>query len=603
MGKSRQVDPLDLEQLAIAPVRFRRVAGLFRPHRWRLLLVVLVIVESSVVALVQPLLIQVIIDRALPQGNRSLLLLCAGGLVAVAATNGVLGIAQAWLATSVGQAVTNDLRTRVFAHLQRQSINVLTRTRGGELRSRVGNDIAGLRSSITTTATRFATNITTLVATMVAMVTLSWQVTLVTAVALSAAVLLTRRVASAHRDVTARKRRELSDLSSLVQGALSIDGAFLTQTLGIAPRRESEFAATSERVVRLDVLSRMAGQGRLAAVNIAVAATAALICLAAGFPELTGSISLGTLVALTILAAAAFRPAVNLLNVGTDRVASLALLSRVLGYLDLQVEVEEPLKPTPLPRQSLRGEVTFEDVSYRYPDTDADVLSHVRFTIPAGGSAAVVGETGSGKSTLGHLLARIADPTSGRVLIDGVDLSEVSSADRTRAIGIVSHRASFFDDTLRTNLLLAKADASDEELWQALETAHVAALIRNLPLGLETVAGEQGCRFSGSEKLRLSIARTLLRDPKVLIVDEAMSDVDNETEQEVLAALSALARGRTTLAIAQRSSAIQDADALDVLTAGQLVEKGAGRRLRTSDGAFSRLAGRAPTVVEVAHSC
>lgn len=588
-GKSRKIDPRDRAQLAESPVKLRRVLGLFRPHWWRIALIVVVIVESSLVALGQPLLIKVLVDRAIPQANRPLLILCVVGLVVVAATNGILGVIQAWQTTSAGQAVMNDLRTSVFLHLQRMSMGFFTRTRGSEIQSRLTNDIGGLQSIVTNTATSIVTSLTTVTATLVAMLSLSRPLTLLTAIVLPPSIMITRKIGHMRRDITLQRQQTLSGMTGQIE-SLSVNGAMLTKTLGIGPLRGRRFSGASRNLADIEIRSKMAGRGRLAAMDFAFAAIPALVYLTAGFPNWVGEVSLGTIIAFTTLQASIFKPLMSLLNLGADWVASMALLSRIFGYLDLPVEVAEPEHPVAMPRESVRGEVVFDNVTFRYAGSDTDVLRGVSLHIPAGSSVAVVGATGSGKTTMGNLLARLADPTNGRITIDGIDLRDTTTQDRTAVIGVVNQSPYLVHATIRENLLLAREDASEAELWRALEAAQIAPMLRGLPDGLDTMVGAQGQRLSGGERQRIAIARTLLRDPKILILDEATSALDTRTENELQQALGTLTRGRTTLTIAHRLSTISDADQICVLERGTLVERGTFEELLRAGGPFARLA-------------
>ena len=586
-----RVNPNDRAQLAESPVSVRRVLGLFHGDAGRLLVLTVTIVATSVAGLAQPFLVRAVIDDALPNQNTSLLVWCVLGMVAVAAVTGLLGVAQTWLATALGQRVMHRLRVGVFDHLQSLALDFFKRTRGGEVQSRLTNDIAGLQSVVTTTATSVASNFTTAVATLIAMLALSWQLTLLTALVLPPAIWTTRRVALLRRDLTARRQRALADLQNEVQESMGINGALLTRTLGLADRRSDEFAATSSELVQLELRSQLAGRWRMATMQIIFAAIPALIYLAAGFPAITPGLTIGTLIAFTTLQVTIFRPIMGLLNIGAQWVASMALLSRIFGYLDLPVAVPEPAQPVAVDPRLIRGEVRFEGVRFRYPDGDRDVLAGIEVTIPAGGSLGVVGETGSGKSTLASLLVRLDDPSAGRVTIDGTDLRDFSAADRARFIGVVSQETYLVHDTIRANLLLASPDASDDDLWRVLEATRVAGVVRGLPEGLDTVVGARGHRFSGGERQRLAIARTLLRNPRILVLDEATSALDNDTEREVQAALDVLAQGRTTLTIAHRLSTVSDSDEIIVLDAGRIVERGTETELKAAGGRYAHLLG------------
>ncbi len=589
-GGPQRVNPSDVAQLAESPVRWSRVTELFRGHRGRVVVVVLAVVAASVVGLAQPFLLRAIIDDALPHGNTTLLLWAVGGMVLVAILTGVLGVVQTWLATAMGQQVMSDLRSQVFQHVQSQSIAFFKRTRGGEIQSRLINDIAGLQGIITTTATSVASNFTTAVGTAIAMAVLDWRLSLLSLVVLPPAIWLTRRVALVRRDITSQRQRVLADLHGQVDEALSVNGAMLTKTLGASGARLDTFRATSAELAELEVRSQLAGKWRMATMQVVFAVIPALIYLAGGFPGLTGGLTIGTLVAFTSLQAQIFRPVLGLLNVGAQWIASAALLSRIFGYLDLPVEVAPPAHPVFLPEDAVRGELRFEDVSYRYPDGDVDVLSDVDIVLAPGRTVAVVGETGSGKSTLATLAVRLADPTVGRVTLDGVDLRDLAPDDLARTVGVVSQETYLAHTSIRENLLQARPGAGEEDLWEALRAAQVARVVEELPAGLDTVVGARGHRFSGGERQRVAIARTLLANPRVLVLDEATSALDTETERDLQQALETLVRGRTTLTIAHRLSTVRDADEIVVLDHGRVVERGSHADLVAAGGRYAHLA-------------
>ncbi len=589
-GGPQRVNPSDVAQLAESPVRWSRVTELFRGHRGRVVVVVLAVVAASVVGLAQPFLLRAIIDYALPHGNTTLLLWAVGGMVLVAILTGVLGVVQTWLATAMGQQVMSDLRSQVFQHVQSQSIAFFKRTRGGEIQSRLINDIAGLQGIITTTATSVASNFTTAVGTAIAMAVLDWRLSLLSLVELPPAIWLTRRVALVRRDITSQRQRVLADLHGQVDEALSVNGAMLTKTLGASGARLDMFRATSAELAELEVRSQLAGKWRMATMQVVFAVIPALIYLAGGFPGLTGGLTIGTLVAFTSLQSQIFRPVLGLLNVGAQWIASAALLSRIFGYLDLPVEVAPPAHPVFLPEDAVRGELRFEDVSYRYPDGDVDVLSDVDIVLAPGRTVAVVGETGSGKSTLATLAVRLADPTVGRVTLDGVDLRDLAPDDLARTVGVVSQETYLAHTSIRENLLQARPGAGEEDLWEALRAAQVARVVEELPAGLDTVVGARGHRFSGGERQRVAIARTLLANPRVLVLDEATSALDTETERDLQQALETLVRGRTTLTIAHRLSTVRDADEIVVLDHGRVVERGSHADLVAAGGRYAHLA-------------
>lgn len=581
--------PADLRQLAESPVRLSRLAGLFAPHRWTIALVMTLIVASSTITLAQPFLVRAVIDDALPRQDVHLLVLAVGGMLAITTASSLLGVVQTWLSTGLGQQVMHTLRTRVFSHLQRQSMDFFTRTRGGEVQSRLTNDIGAMQSVVTSTATSVASNLTTAVGTTIAMVALSWRLSLLSLLVVPPAVWLTRRVALRRREITAQQQRSLADLQSQVDEGLSVSGVLLTKTLGAGGATAHRFTRTSENLAGLEVRSQLAGQWRMATMSIVFAAIPAAIYLAAGFPATSGGMTIGTLVAFTALQSGIFRPLMGLLNLGAQWVSSMALFSRIFGYLDLPVEVAPPVDPRRVDPARIRGEVRLESVDYAYPGSP-DTLHAVDLTIPAGTTLAVVGETGSGKSTLAALVARLHDPRRGRVTIDGHDVRDLHPDDLAAIVGVVTQETYLVHASIRDNLLLARPTATEAQLWRALATARVDDLVAALPQGLDTLVGARGHRFSGGEKQRLAIARTLLRDPRVLVLDEATSALDNDTERDLQQALDALSSGRTTLVIAHRLSTIEAAEQIAVLDHGTVVEHGDHDTLLAAGGRYARLA-------------
>ena len=587
-------DPADRTQLERSPVSLRRVLALFAPHRLQVGTVVALIVLSSLIALATPFLVRTVIDDALPQADVGLLAWAVAGMVAVAASTALLGVVQTWLSTTVGQRVMHGLRTSVFTHLQRQSLGFFTRTRGGEVQSRLTNDIGSMQSVVTSTATGLAANATTVVGTVVAMAALSWRLSLLSLVVLPPAIWLTRTVALMRREVTGERQRRMADMQTQVEEGLSISGVQLGKTLGTGPAQSERFARTSQELVALEVRSQLAGRWRMASMSIVFAGIPALIYLVAGLPATSGGMTIGTLVAFTALQGTLFRPLMGLLDVGGQLITSMALFSRVFEYLDLPVDIDEPARPVALP--DVRGEVRLEHVGFSYDGARA-ALTDVDLVVPAGSTLALVGETGSGKSTLASLVSRLNDVTTGRVTIDGVDVRDLSLAELARVVGVVSQETYLLHTTIRENLRYAEPDATDAEIELAARRAQVHQVIAALPDGYDTVVGARGHRFSGGEKQRLAIARTLLRDPRVLVLDEATSALDTGTERAVQAALDEVARGRTTITIAHRLSTVRDADTIAVLDAGRVVEQGTHDQLVAAGGRYAALAGGATATV------
>ncbi|MFD8598106.1 ABC transporter ATP-binding protein [Kitasatospora sp. NPDC059646] len=593
---SVRVDRIEWEPPAGAerrPAQVGRIVGLFRPYAGRLALVGSLVAASAVVSVVTPFLLRAVLDTAIPERRTGLLTLLALGMIAAAVITSVLNVLQTLISTTVGQRVMHDLRTAVYRHLQRMSLAFFTRTRTGEVQSRIANDIGGMQATVTGTATSLVSNLTAVVASVAAMVALDWRLTIVSLLLLPVFVWISRRVGRERKKITGERQRQLARLSSAVQESLSVSGIMLGRTMGRSASLTSEFAAQSDELAALEVRSSMAGRWRMSTIGIVMAAMPALIYWAAGLATAAGApiVSLGTLVAFVSLQQGLFRPTVGLLSTGVDVQTSLALFQRIFEYLDLPVEIDEPAHPVRLER--IRGDVRFEDVEFHYrPGQDRPTLAAIDLTVPAGGSLAVVGETGSGKSTLSYLVPRLYDVTGGRVLIDGVDVRELSFETLARAVGVVSQETYLFHASVADNLRFAKPDATDEELVAAAKAAQIHDMIAELPDGYDTLVGERGYRFSGGEKQRLAIARTVLRNPPVLILDEATSALDNQTELAVQQALDALAEGRTTITIAHRLSTVRDADQIAVLDRGAIVELGTHDQLVARNGRYAALLDR-----------
>ncbi|WP_454293209.1 ABC transporter ATP-binding protein [Salana multivorans] len=584
-----QRDPADVAQLAAHPVSYRRIARLFAPHAGRLSVVVLLIVASSVIGLATPFLTRSAVDDAIPHQDVPLLLQLVAGLVGVAIATAVLGVVQTWLATRIGQRIMHTLRTDLFAHLQRQDVGFFTRTRSGEVTSRLTNDVAGVQNVVTSSATSAAANLTTVVGSLVAMLALSWRLTLISLLVLPPAIYVSRKVATMRREVSARRQAALASLHGQVEESLSVGGATLAKTLGSGPALAERFTTTSHGILGLEVAAQLAGRWRMATMSIVFAAIPALLYLAAGLPATSAGMTIGTLVAFTALQGALFRPLMGLLDVGVQLTASSALFSRLFEYLDLPVVVADPADPVPFAPETVRGDVTFDDVTFRYPGADRDALHGISLTVPAGSHLALVGATGSGKTTLASLLPRLMDVTSGTVRIDGVDVRDVRLTDLAAVVGVVSQEPYLLHASVAENLRVARPDASDAELEAAARAARLHDVVVDLPDGYETIVGARGHRFSGGERQRLALARTLLRNPRVLVLDEATAALDTTTERAVQHALDQARAGRTTITIAHRLSTVVDADLIAVVDDGRIVEQGSHTELLARGGAYARL--------------
>lgn len=579
----------DIQQLDEHPVSMRRIGGLFRSHSTQMAIVTVLIVATSLTGLATPFLTRALIDTAIPDQNVSLLLWLVGGILAVTVATAIFGVIQTWLATIVGQNVMHDLRTRLFSHLQRMPLSFFTNTRGGEVQSRLTNDINAMQSVVTSTATSIASNVTIVIGTTAAMLALSWRLTLLSLLVLPPSIWLTRRVARTRRAITARAQQTLADMQTQIEESLSISGVQLSKTLGTGDALSQRFATSSTQLTDLEVQSQLAGRWRMATMSITFSAIPALIYLAAGLPATSGGMTIGTLVAFVALQNGLFRPLMGVLNVGVQVHSSMALFSRVFEYLDMPIEIADPANPVEVAPAQANGTVRFDGVSFRYPNSDSDALTDITLELPPRGHVALVGATGSGKSTLAAMISRLYDPTQGTVSVDGVDLREMKLTSIASLVGVVSQDTYLLHDTIAANLRYAKHDATDDELVAACRVAQIHDHISGLPNGYDTVVGSRGHRFSGGEKQRIAIARTILRDPAVLVLDEATSALDNRTERAVQEALDAASRGRTTLTIAHRLSTIRDADLIVVLDQGLIIEQGTHDQLAAAGGKYSQL--------------
>ena len=607
--ESKKRIPIDSQLL-------KRVLYYARPYWFLVLIVLILIVITSLLELIPPLLYRDLIDNVIPNQNLRRLNLLALGMIGIPLLSGLIGVAERYFSARAGEGIIFDLRQEMYIHLQSMSLRFFTNTRSGEIISRFNNDVVGAQSAITGTLPNIVTNLVTLVSTLVVMISIEWRLAILSVIVLPLFLLPARRVALVLRSIRRQSMEYNADLSSLINETLSISGALLVKTFGRQRQESAHFNNINAKVRDIGVRRAVVGSWFFLGLGISGAIGTALIYWSGGYLVLKDVISVGTIVAFAAYLVRLYGPISSLTNVQVEFATSMVSFERVFEYLDLPIEIRD--LPEGIELTQVAGRVCFENVSFGYMtkgqtnflddngrhslDFESDneieqtivptrrwALRNLSFEIEPGKLVALVGQSGAGKTNVTYLLPRLYDPTEGRITLDGYDLRAVTLESLEQQIGIVTQETYLFHDTVRANLLYARPSATQLELETACRAAYIHDFIANLPNGYDTIVGERGYRLSGGEKQRIAIARVILKDPRILILDEATSHLDSQNEALIQAALSPLFTGRTSFVIAHRLSTILTADRIIVLDKGQLVEQGTHAELLSLGGSYTQL--------------
>jgi len=577
----------------LKPETLKRVARTFRPYHTQVVGIAVTVLLAAALKLFPPFLLQAIINRGLL--GRDMALVSRDTLLTLAATlaSTALTLYYGYLSILVGQRIMRDLRNRLYSHLQGMALRFFADTRTGEIQSRLANDVGGVQSVLSDTAATVLSNTTVVISTLIAMTIMDWRLTLLSVGVLPLFAWLGKLVGEWAQGIRKDVQTRLADLSATMQETLSVSGALLSKTSGRSGLALAKFSGENDALTDAQIKQAMVFRVFFNLIGLTFSLTPVLVYWLASDLVVTHSdhhLSLGTIVAFTVLQAQLFFPLTGLLNVQVDVTSALALFDRIFEYLDLKQEIVDAPDAIALSPNQIRGQVAFDAVSFRYDEAQAEpTLASITFEAEPGQLIALVGHSGSGKTTLTSLIPRLYDADSGRVLIDGFDVKQIKLESLGQAIGVVTQETYLVHDTIKANLRYGNPEASDAELIAAARAAAIHDHIASLPDGYDTVVGERGYKLSGGEKQRVAIARAILKNPRILILDEATSALDTQSERLIQSALVPLMAGRTTFAIAHRLSTILAADLILVLDRGRIVERGTHADLLEANGAYAAL--------------